>query len=292
MKYLNNKNQLDLPWVESPFFEELLKNNDHSVNEIELARKFNSDGYVVIDLDLSQSDIDLVVQDMRSSIDRENLTKQAEHFTYSNSPRIFEEWKHSKNIKNLCLHPKLIETLEFLYNKKVFPFSTINFMKGSNQPLHSDTINFPTIPQLWMSGVWVALEDTTAENGTLSIVPGSHKLPIFDYANLQLPHPDDREDGESNNYKDYEEFVRQLIKANGIEPTPVPLKKGQALIWAANLLHGGTPIDENIEQTRLTQAIHYFYEGCSEYYHPMFSNIFKGKFASKWCDEENNIKTL
>ena len=37
MKYLNNKNQLDLPWVESPFFEELLKNNDHSVNEIELA---------------------------------------------------------------------------------------------------------------------------------------------------------------------------------------------------------------------------------------------------------------
>ena len=201
-----------------------------------------------------------------------------------------QNFTHSDNIKNLCLNPKLIKTLEFLYNKEAFPFSTINFIKGSNQPLHSDVIHFHTMPQLWMSGVWVALEDTTTENGTLNIVPGSHKWSVYDYQSLGLPHPDDYEDGEKNNYRIYEDLIKSLVEAHKVDVVPVPLKKGQALIWSANLLHGGMKIvDEN--STRLTQAIHYFYKDCKRYYHPMFSNIYEGNYAKKWCDEQSNIKT-
>lgn len=51
-------------------------------------------------------------------------------------------------------------------------------------------------------------------------------------------------------------------------------KKGQALIWSANLLHGGCPhIDKN--HTRWSQVTHYYFEDCI-YYTPAFSNEYLG----------------
>ena len=190
--------------------------------------------------------------------------------------------------KDIATNKKVLDTLEFLYNKKAFPFSTINFTQGSEQPLHMDSIHFHSIPQLWMVGAWIALEDVDEENGTLRVVPGSHKWGTYDYHNLKLPHPDERENGEVENYRDYEDFVRHLVKAKGGEEMKCVMKKGQILLWASNLLHGGIPIKDK-KRTRLTQAIHYFFEGCDKYYHPMFSNPFKGEYAEKWCNEKNNI---
>jgi hypothetical protein len=280
MKQLfTDKDALNVPWIESPFFYEILKNQNLTIEQREQAIQFHELGYIILDLDVSDEFLDNVVVEMYDAIKRDTVTKQAEFYTYSDSPRIFEEWRNSDSIREL-----------FLYNKEAFPFSTINFIKGSNQPLHSDGIHFHTIPQLWMSGVWVALEDTTLTNGTLNIVPGSHKWPVFDYNSLKLPHPDSIDDGEKENYRVYEEFISKLVEANNAEIKPVPLKKGQALIWAANLLHGGMKIvDEN--STRLTQAIHYFYKDCTKYYHPMFSKPYEGIYANKWCNEETNIKT-
>ena len=289
-QFFADKDALNIPWVESPFFYELLEKEDLTLEQKNQAIQFHELGYVILDLELSNEFLDTVITEMYDAIKRDTVTKQAEFYTYSNSPRIFEEWRNSDSIRELCLNKKLIDTLEFIYNKEAFPFSTINFINGSNQPLHSDSIHFHTIPQLWMSGVWVALEDTTLENGTLNIVPGSHKWPAFDYDSLKLPHPDTIQDGEKENYRIYEEFIMRLVEAKGGEIKPVPLKKGQALIWAANLLHGGMPIVDETS-TRLTQAIHYFYKDCTKYYHPMFSKPYEGVYADKWCNESTNIKT-
>jgi hypothetical protein len=226
-------------------------------------------------------------------LENEKTVFHPEHVTYTPSKRIFEEWKNSKNIAELTVNEKLINVLKLLYGKDPFPFSTINFIKGSNQPLHSDTIHFHSVPQLWMCGVWVALEDVNEENGTLQIVPGSHKWEIYDYESLKLTHPDDVENGEAENYSYYENFLIDLIKSKNGKTKPVSLKKGQALIWAANMLHGGCNVEgvTDLEKTRLTQANHYFFYGCDEYYCPMFSEKSKGKYAKKWCDDDNNIKT-
>jgi hypothetical protein len=144
-----------------------------------------------------------------------------------------------------------------------------------------------------MCGVWIALEHVNEVNGTLQIVPGSHKWEIYDYESLNLTHPDNIKNGEAENYSYYENFLIDLIKSKNGETKPVSLKKGQALIWAANMLHGGCNVEgiTDLEKTRLTQANHYFFYGCDEYYCPMFSEKSKGKYAKKWCDDDNNIKT-
>jgi len=298
-KYLLKKSALQIPWTESPFFRQLLENTKNiTPYKKQLAKSFNKNGYVIIDLNLNKKSINNINNDVNkytsniiptSEDYKKDKSIQSNVYTYTNSPRLFEGWKKSESIKNLCLNEQILETLEFLYDRKPFPFSTINFIKGSNQPFHSDTIHFHSVPKLWMTGVWIALEDVTKESGALKIIPGSHKWDLWNYQDLGLSHPDDIENGELVNYREYETFLKSLIETNNVKEEIIELKEGQAIIWAANLLHGGSKIlDKN--KTRYSQAIHYFYEGCQEYYHPMFSEPLKGKYAKKWCDDTYNIK--
>ena len=230
---------------------------------------------------------------MYKVLDDKDTVYHADYYQYTESPRIFEFWKQSIASAEMCMNKKIMDTLQLLYNREPYPFSTINFFKGSNQPLHSDVIHFHTNPPLWMAGVWVAFEDVDETNGSLKIVPGSHKWNLWEYDELNIPHPDEVEDGEKVNYREYENFIVQLVKEKKAESYIAKMKKGQALIWASNMLHGGCNVEgvTDLNRTRLTQAQHYFFKGCDEYYHPMFTKKFKGEYAKKWCSDTNNIQT-
>ena len=287
------KNSLDIPWIESPFFYQLLEKSNLTEEQKSNCKFYHENGYLIIDLNLTDEEILPVVNDMYKALEDQNTKYHADHFQYTDSKRIFEYWRSSDSIAKLTVNHKIIEVLSYLYDREPFPFSTINFIKGSNQPLHSDTIHFHTIPHLWMVGVWIALEDVNETNGTLQIVPGSHKWPVYEYHNLNLPYPDKIENGEAVNYRIYEDFLVELVKAKGANRKNVNLKKGQALIWAANMLHGGCNVEgvTDFMKTRLTQANHYFFKGCTKHYHPMFSRPLENIYANKWCNDENNIKT-
>lgn len=291
--YTKDKDTLSIPWIESPFFYSLLENSDLSVYEKELCTKYYEDGYIIIDTELSDEDIENVVVDMYKVLDDKNTIYHADYYQYTDSKRIFEFWKQSESSAKMCMNKKIMDTLQLLYNRKPFPFSTINFFKGSNQPLHSDVIHFHTVPALWMAGVWVALEDVDETNGSLKMIPGSHKWGIWEYDELNIPHPDSVEDGEKVNYREYEHFLVELIKEKKAKSYIANMKKGQAVIWSANMLHGGCNVEgvTDFNKTRLTQAQHYFFEGCDKYYHPMFTKKYNGDFAEKWCNDTNNIKT-
>jgi len=88
----------------------------------------------------------------------------------------------------------------------------------------------------------------------------------------------------------YENFIEDLIKEKNFKTKILSLKKGQCVIWASELLHGSIEIKDK-SRTRKSQAIHYSFNGCTKYFHPMFSNLESGLFADKWCNEKNNILT-
>ena len=130
----------------------------------------------------------------------------------------------------------------------------------------------------------MALEDMTELNGSLIYVPGSHKLPIFDFYDLKLKCAGFDDQFES--YTEYEEFIRKLVEVGDLKTEPLICKKGQALIWAANLIHGGDIIrDPN--STRYSQVTHYYYDDCDVYHSSMFSEKWKGKFAHKDLKNKN-----
>lgn len=268
--YFTDKEALSIPWVESPFFKKIMEfyGPEYTDDEWYLLTQFNELGYVKIDLELDDEYIRGLQNEIVSKLQSDNIVTQDKKYHYSDGPRVFEAWKDCKNVLDLSRHPKILQTLSLLYGKQPIPFQTINFTKGSNQPLHSDTLHFHTYPERWMAGVWVALEDMDEENGTLCYVPGSHKAHVYDFLDICINPPKFGEQFEA--YAEYENFIRQLVSSVDGVIEPLICSKGTAIIWAANLLHGGLPvIDES--RSRWAQAIHYYFPNC-HYYSPMFSN--------------------
>ncbi|MDB5233893.1 MAG: phytanoyl-CoA dioxygenase [Hymenobacter sp.] len=134
-------------------------------------------------------------------------------------------------------------------------FQSINFLAGSEQRTHSDSIHMSTFPLGGMAAAWVALEDIKPGNGPLHYYPGSHKLPYYlnaDYANEGTNWLiGDKE------YTEYEAYINQKIAEAGIEKQIFLARKGDVFIWHANLMHGGEPhLDK--AQTRKSMVFHYF----------------------------------
>ena len=108
--YLVDKNSMDIPWIESPFFESILNNSDYNEEEKQILRYYNENGYVVIDLELTDSYIESLLDLVKKEID--DIKTQDPKYHYSDSPRIFEGWKTNPFILELARHPKIISTLK------------------------------------------------------------------------------------------------------------------------------------------------------------------------------------
>lgn len=287
--------KLQCPWFESPFFADELKSVEPYSEQFHQLIAYHINGYVTIDLpgltDLDISDhegsqgeevpgtswVDRIKKDISEHVGSQEFKAQEDGYHYSDSPRVFEAWRWSQPVLELARHQKVMDTLRFLYQREPLPFQTINFMKGSNQPLHSDTIHFHTYPELWVAGVWVALEDMDLFNGPLAIVPRSHKLPVYNFSSIGLPRAEYGKQFKS--YAIYEEFIKDLVVAHGLKVITPCIKKGQAIIWAANEIHGGAKIIDN-NRTRWSQATHYYFEGVKPY-SPMFSSPHLGIYSEK-----------
>lgn len=281
MQDYSNFDSLNQPWFMSPFFYEILDKYELTEEERELAISYRENGYVIVDLSWGPKenrDFDGIIRAIENKLLEGAVKTQENAYHYSDGPRLFESWKWSKEVLGLCKHPKLLSTLEFLYGRSPRPFQTINFKIGSNQPLHSDVIHFDTSPSHWVAACWVSLEDMDDFNGTLVYVPGSHKLPVYDFQSINLPKAEYGKQFES--YAIYEEFIKELVRTTKLDVHKFYARKGQALIWSANLIHGGDKI-RDMKRTRWSQAIHYFFPGCSKYHSPMFGNPTGGDYSEK-----------
>jgi ectoine hydroxylase-related dioxygenase (phytanoyl-CoA dioxygenase family) len=249
--------------------------------------QFERDGYLVFDPEVPITILDTITSELDDRFDRRESDGVPRKVG-----RIQDAWKFNTNVKALATAPKILAMLEELYGRKPLPFQTLNFPTGTEQHVHSDAVHFNSKPSGYMCGVWVALEDIDMDNGPLEYYPGSHKLPeitiedvdragyvkhsYFDRfkAALQDIRHANRPGRRHADfvYRSYETFIGDLIKQLGIEPHYATLKKGQMLLWAANLLHGGSP-QRDKRRTRYSQVTHYFFEDC-QYYTPRLS---KGK---------------
>ncbi len=266
------------PFVNSDFYENLKKK--YGINNFtKYSDQLSADGYCIIDLDVDSDLIDRANIDIDKAIKKNIFKKNSNAYHYNESPRIVEGWKFSKAIKELAVNSKLISLLDYCYQSKPIPFSTINFVKGTEQPLHSDEFHFGSLPHGYLTGVWIALENIHKDSGPLSIVKKSHKLPLFSFEKIGLSIPKSEKEFKQS-YTIYENWVREMIKTHNLEVVTPPLKKGQCLVWSSNLLHGAFEI-KNKNLSRKSLVVHYHYEKCEKIFFPSHSNIEKGKLIER-----------
>lgn len=198
--------------------------------------------------------------------------------------RFQDAWQDAPAVRAMATDERVSAILRGLYGRGPIPFQTLNFRVGTEQRAHADTIHFSSIPRRYLCGVWVALEDVGAANGSLVYYPGSHRLPEHDYDDLGLRviNPQRGEPLEGLTYVDherYEDFVEAQLADHGLERVTLEARKGSALFWAAGLVHGGGPILEP-GRTRWSQVTHYYFEDCV-YFAPICSNAATGDLHLK-----------
>jgi ectoine hydroxylase-related dioxygenase (phytanoyl-CoA dioxygenase family) len=112
---------------------------------------------------------------------------------------------------------------------------------GREKPWHQDNAYFLYQPLNLVIGTWTALDEATAENGCMHVIPGSH---------LEGPRP---------HYHDRDcQLPDEVVKTE--LDTVVPLKPGGVLFFNG-LIHHGTPPNRSSSRRRALQ-FHYASVDC------------------------------
>lgn len=275
-----------LPLIESPLFSLLKTEFGLSADEERVAISLYQDGYAVIDFPDAEicARIDRIKAALGPRYGIDFADDEADKTL--GEGRIQDAWKFDDDVRAIAANRTVLDLLGKLWGRAAFPFQTLNFPVGTQQAAHSDCVHFSSVPERFMCGVWVAMEDIGPEAGPLFYYPGSHRWPIMTNALIgrrgwggKLASAQDP----------FEDAWRALIEANHAEPKVFEARKGQALIWCANLLHGGAP-QRNPQMTRWSQVTHYYFEDCM-YYTPAFSDEYLGRLQLRdLVSAENNAR--
>jgi hypothetical protein len=220
----------------------------------DIARSLEVEGYALLDLS----------EDPRVLALCDQAAHETQAYGEAGFNRVQDAWRSAPAERALAGLPVVTGALRKAYGAEPFPFQTLIFYRGSEQPAHADLIHFTADPVHLMCGVWLALEDVHPDAGPPFYYPGSHKAPVLSLADVGAP-PGAQPEEAYRRY--YEPALRERAAAYPCE-TP-RAKKGQALVWAANLLHGGAPVRDR-SRTRRSLVTHYFFDG-SDYFTLMTS---------------------
>ena len=256
-----------LPIVESPLFAQQKNNMGLTASEEDIASSLHARGYAVFDF--PDPDIDARIERIKTNLgpgfgvdfdDPQSDKTLGER-------RVQDAWKFNEDVRAIAANQSVQALLGKLYGRPAFPFQTLNFPVGTQQEAHADTAHFSSLPERFMCGVWLAMEDVGPDAGPLFYYPGSHRWPII--SNILIGR---RGYGAPlNSAQDpYGPAWRALCDAHDAQPECFLARKGQALIWCANLLHGGSH-QHDPRQTRWSQVTHYYFDDCI-YYTPAFSD--------------------
>ncbi|RQW37011.1 phytanoyl-CoA dioxygenase [Novosphingobium sp. LASN5T] len=242
-----------LPLIESPLFSVLKGGLELTTEEERIAVDLHEKGYAVIDFPDTELDarIERVKADLgpRYGINFDDLDSDKKHA----ERRIQDAWVFSEDVRAIAANQAILDLLSKLWGRRAFPFQTLNFPVGTEQAAHSDAVHFSSLPERFMCGVWLAMEDIGPDAGPLLYYPGSHRWPIMTNGLIGRRGFGGELDSAQT---PYEAVWGALVEAHGLQIEQFHARKGQALIWCSNLLHGGSPqIDPRL--TRWSQVTHY-----------------------------------
>jgi ectoine hydroxylase-related dioxygenase (phytanoyl-CoA dioxygenase family) len=238
-----------------------------SPEEADNLRRFATDGYFVTAIDLGAEEA--------AAIDRDVDRLWAERprdvaFAYDSPPRRFSEavaaehrrpryrihelHSASEAALRLYLHPVLHRYAALILGETPVATQSLYFEYGSQQALHRDSVLVPT-PQFGrLVAAWIALEDIAPESGPLAYVPGSQRLPFYEFRPGQ-PVYDPSAHGEGE-VRAAREFYDRHLEASGLPVRQFTARRGEVLVWHSALVHGGAPPSDP-RRTRKSFVVHY-----------------------------------
>ena len=156
-----------VPLIESPLFHMLLPSLGLSDEEVRIAVDLNQKGYAVFDFpDADINDRIARIQQRLGPQYGVDFFDPATDKT-AGERRVQDAWKFDSDVLAIAANAQILDLLGKLYGRPAFPFQTLNFPVGTQQDAHSDSVHFSSLPERFMCGVWLAMEDISPDAGPL-----------------------------------------------------------------------------------------------------------------------------
>jgi len=229
---------------------------------------FIDNGYVILEKAVDPRAIDRYLADLASSVRDSAL--QAMVFVnrmpgYAVVPladanlaapltKILDTYVHVASARELIFAAAIEEFLRAVFEEGALAFQGLHFEKGSTQSVHQDTAYVVCEEPMRLCASWIALEDVVPGSGELFYYAGSHRLPDWLYSGQHKHFALDRDGNET--HLAHLQSLHDRSKERGLALQRFMARKGDALIWAADLAHGGSQISDPA-LTRRSLVTHY-----------------------------------
>ncbi len=188
-------------------------------NPSELAARYDRDGFFIIPDLLSVEECDKLKVEARHVLDYHAKPGSTVYVHVAVVNETFRALAEDPRVVEI-LKPVMPEGVMFLSDKLVYKSAGKTFPT----PWHIDSFYWRnTRPKL---SVWIPLDDATAENGTLTVVPGSHKKD-WRIVKMNLPSGDFENAIENEDWKEGDVVT-------------CAIKRGTAVVFSDRLVHGST----------------------------------------------------
>jgi ectoine hydroxylase-related dioxygenase (phytanoyl-CoA dioxygenase family) len=195
--------------------------------------------------------------------------------------RLIDYHINSRLARSAVFSPAISRLLHSCFDTGANAFQCLTFHYGSQQAMHQDGAYVVVAEPLQFLASWIALEDISEGTGELAYFSGSHRLDDFIFGEKSKSwNPGVH--GEAIHREFIDTLEQRCQDADMPRQTFLP-KKGDALIWASDLVHGGSK--RTAEGTRQSIVTHYCpigvdpnFSNFTDYFHPL--EVSKNCFVS------------
>jgi phytanoyl-CoA hydroxylase len=201
---------------------------------------YRENGYLVVEGALSKTEIEELRHETVSICrgERGELRRGFTHTSDETDDEVMSKYlcihfphKVSNIMMKHVAHPVIVDVLTKVISPNVKCMQSMLFIKSAGKPgqaWHQDEDYIPTRDRS-LAGAWMALDDATVENGTLWMIPGSHKHGIL--------WPQERQNDERFDCTDESYGFPYTDK----DAVPVEVKAGAIVFFNGYLLHRSLP---------------------------------------------------
>ena len=242
-----------------------------TAEEARLLHAFIDDGYVILPkavpvalLDDLEKDIVRAKQGAFESVYVEHWGERGLEMTRSTPevwrrelrlPKMHDLHSASEAARRVSFAPAIRRFLQLVFERPPLAFQSLQFNYGTEQPIHQDTAYVIVDSPRELAASWIALEDIAPDSGELEYYVGSHRLDDFLWEGQFKSKPD----AIGPDHPEHLRFLQHLHDASaakGLKRQQFRPKRGDALIWHADLAHGGSKIVDK-GRTRKSIVTHY-----------------------------------
>ena len=260
-----------LPWLDEPDAEARIRakveSGELTAAQAAACRSWARDGFIVLERVFDAAALDRIWGAYEAAVRGGALVLQPEQPAPGDRlpSRSLDAHLVVPEIRALLHDEGLRQWMGLLFGREPIPFQTLVSHKGSEQREHSDAIHMTTYPVGYLTAAWIAFEDIHPDCGPIAYYPGSQRLPYLSSLSLGIPVGEFRRRGYAAYAEKYEPAIQRLISERGLRREIFLPKKGDVLLWHANLIHAGSP-RRDLALSRKAVVLHYFAKGAVCYH--------------------------